>query len=109
MPQLKYCQIKMSQSHDQIDFVVPYYHENQKQTSSNLEYLDIDSKFGVSFSYFYSHVLQYSSNLRYLNAYLSCEDMNHNTSCKPINELVYLSKLTLKIRRAKLEHLELLS
>ncbi|CAF3278773.1 unnamed protein product [Rotaria sp. Silwood2] len=109
IPQLKYCQIKLSQSHDQVDFVSPSYHKSQEPTSSNLKYLDIDSKFGVSFSYFHSHVLRCSPNLRYVNAYLSCDDGNHNTIYKPISDLVYLSKLTLKIRRAKLDHLKLLS
>ncbi|CAF4755806.1 unnamed protein product, partial [Rotaria sp. Silwood1] len=107
--QLKYCQIKLSQSHGKIDFVAPCYDENHEQISSNLEYLDIDSKFGVSFSYFHSHVLRCSPNLRHLNVYLSCDEGNRNKICKPINELVHLSKLTLKIRRAKLEHLELFS
>jgi hypothetical protein len=109
IPQLKYCQIKMSQSHGRIVLVSPYYHESQEQSSSNLEGLDIESKSGLSFSYFYSHVLRCLPHLRYLNAYLSCRESNPNKMCKPIGELVHLSKLTLKIHSKKLEHLDVLS
>jgi hypothetical protein len=109
IPQLKYCQIRMSQSHGRIVLVSPYYHESQEQPSSNLEGLDIDSKTGLSFTYFYSRVLQCLPRLRHLNAYLCGHEHNRNTMCEPIGELVHLSKLTLKIRWTKLEHLDVLS
>lgn len=109
IPQLKYCQIKMSQCHGRIILVSPYYHKSKEQYSSNLEGLDIDSKFGLSFSYFYSHVLRRLPHLRYLNVYLSCREGNHETIYKPIEQLVYLSKLTLKICSVELEPLYLLA
>jgi hypothetical protein len=109
IPQLKYGQIKLSQSHGRIELVSPYYHESQEQVSSTLEYLDIDSKTGLSFAYFYPNVLRCLPRLRYLNAYLSCCNSNHNIICESVDELVYLSKLTLKIHSTKLEHLDVLA
>jgi hypothetical protein len=106
---LKYCQIRMSQSHGQITLASPYYHQSEEQCSSNLEGLDIDSKSGLPFSYFCSHVLPRLPHLRYLNVYLSCRDGNRKILYESIDPLTYLSKLTLKITSANLEHLYLLA
>jgi hypothetical protein len=99
----------MFQCHGQVTLVSPYYHRSEEQCLSNLEGLDIDSKSGLSFSYFFSHVLRRLPHLRYLNVYLSGRDGNQRTVWEPIDQLAYLSKLTLKISSAKLEHLYLLA
>ena len=106
--QLKLCQIKRSQSHGEVVFVRPHYYQNVERVPSDLEFLDIDSTSGLKFSYFYSDILRYLPYLRHLNACLSYDDVSRKTMGNAVNQLVYLSKLNLKICKTKLEHLELL-
>jgi hypothetical protein len=102
IPHLKYCQITLVSPY--------YYHQSKEKCSSNLEGLDIDSKCGLPSSYFF---ITCSSTfipcLRYLNVYLSCRDDDQRILWKYIDQLTYLSKLTLKINSTKLKHLYLLA
>lgn len=110
IPQLKFCQIRMSQSHGKVTLSVPYYKTNAEQFASNLEGLDMDSNSGLSFSYFCSHVLPRLPALRYLKAFFSCCNSIQKTIYeKPIGELISLSKINLKIRVGSLENLYLLA
>jgi len=110
IPQLKYCQVRMSQSRGRVTLSVPDYRTNAEQLPSSLEGLDIDSKSGLSFFYFCSHVLPRLFALRYLKVFLSCYNGIQKTIYeKPIGQLICLSKINLKIRRGSLEHLYLLA
>ncbi|CAF1105045.1 unnamed protein product [Adineta steineri] len=109
IPQLKYCQIKISQSHRRVEITPSNYEKDDEDIISNLEYLDIESKSNLSFSYFYSYILRHTPYLRYFNSSLTCQNINSNIMYEPIDNLIYLSRIILKIHSTKFEFLYLLS
>ncbi|CAF3803640.1 unnamed protein product, partial [Rotaria sp. Silwood1] len=110
MSQLKSCQIKLSQVHGRV-YITSVIHEqkNNEKATSTLEYFDIESKSSLPFIYFSSDILPYTSYLRYFNGFLTYKHINPIIMYKPIENLIHLSKLILKLHSAKFKHLYFLS